>query len=298
MLAWREQWAEFVPLHEEKLTEKHLDEVVRLRLEQALEAVICAGLTQLKEAFSTEMLHELAALAAEMSGSPAVGAEASPIAACLGRTLPPEARGIDHQHWLALVHLLVTPSGGTWRKVLGDKTLGFMIGKYEKERLKDVLDRLRNDTRLEGLLAGIKRLPPARYPEEQWQEAKALFRVLRRSLAELQVVFAEQGECDFTEAVLFAKYALRQEAGAGELTAALGMQLEHLLVDEMQDTSTSQYEVIQLLTQGWDGRSQTVFLVGDPKQSIYLFPAGAGGAVREDDAGRAVGAIFRWDACA
>ncbi len=113
-------------------------------------------------------------------------------------------------------------------------------------------------------------LPPAKYPQEQWDQAKALFRVLRRALAELQVVFAEGSECDFTELTLLAKHAL-YEGGASEMTAAMGMRLEHLLVDEMQDTSTSHYEVIQLLTQGWDGSSQTVFLVGDPKQSIYMF---------------------------
>ena len=117
----------------------------------------------------------------------------------------------------------------------------------------------------------MKTLPPAVYPPEQWRVAKALFRVLSRALAELQLVFARRGECDFAELGLLAQTALDRTVRREDLNAALGMKLRHLLVDEMQDTSTSQYELIELLTQGWDGQSQTVFLVGDPKQSIYLF---------------------------
>ncbi len=117
----------------------------------------------------------------------------------------------------------------------------------------------------------FNKLPPARYPADQWVVAKALFRVLSRALVELQMVFAERGECDFAEPALVARAALRQEHGVEGYEAAMGSELRHLLVDEMQDTSTSQYELIELLTEGWESEGKTVFLVGDPKQSIYLF---------------------------
>jgi ATP-dependent helicase/nuclease subunit A len=270
MLERREQWAEFMPLHHEELTDEHLDGVVRPRLERAIEIAICAGLTRLEQTMPSAILKDLAEFARSMSRNEAVGGAHSPIAVCAERIGFPSASAQDLAHWRALIHLLIAPSSGTWRKAFGDRTLGFVIPKYERERLREILDVLRDDDHLQAVLRSVYRLPPARYPQEQWDEAKALFRVLRRALAELQVVFAERGECDFTEITLLAKHAL-DEGGASEMTAAAGMRLEHLLVDEMQDTSTSHYDVIRLLTQGWDGASQTVFLVGDPKQSIYMF---------------------------
>jgi ATP-dependent exoDNAse (exonuclease V) beta subunit len=46
----------------------------------------------------------------------------------------------------------------------------------------------------------------------------------------------------------------------------------HILLDEFQDTSQPQYELLQALTRGWSpGDGRTLFLVGDPMQSIYGF---------------------------
>ena len=270
MLERREQWGEFVPLRGEELTEEHLDGVMLPRLERALETAICAGLARLENTMPPAILRDLAMIARSISEDLAPEQAHLPIAVCANRMNLPSACADDLDHWRALIHLMVAPSTRTWRKMLGPKTLGFLIPEFEKKRLREIVDALRDDDHLQEVINSVKSLPPAKYPQEQWEEAKALFRVLRRALAELQVVFAEGGECDFTELTLLAKHALR-EGGSSEMTAAMGMRLEHLLVDEMQDTSTSHYEVIQLLTQGWDGASQTVFLVGDPKQSIYMF---------------------------
>ena len=156
---------------------------------------------------------------------------------------------------------------------LTSRFLGFVYDRKHRNhsRLVAILNQLRDRDELLLAFENIRALPPARYPADQWAVAKSLFRVLSRALVELQLVFYSHNQCDFTEVALLARTALRADSGAEDLAAALGARLQHLLVDEMQDTSTSQYELIELLTANWDGYGQTVFLVGDPRQSIYLF---------------------------
>ena len=270
MLEQRQQWGELVPLHTESLTDEHLDTQVRPRLERSLETIVCAGLNRVLEAMPQPELVELTELAARLGLEPShVPGEQSPVAVCSGVYEPLEARAEDIERWLALVHLLFTKDGN-WRKGFTPAYLGFNISYQDRAALKDLVERLQGDELAESLKS-IRSLPPTRFPEEQWRVAKALFRLLRQALAHLKVLFAETGRCDFSELAVAACDALGAEDGVADLSRSPGARLTHLLVDEMQDTSSSQYTLLERLTRSWDGHSQTLFLVGDPKQSIYLF---------------------------
>ena len=96
--------------------------------------------------------------------------------------------------------------------------------------------------------------------------------VLTLAVAELQLVFRERGRVDFAELSIRASDALGQVDQPEDLALALGASIRHFLVDEFQDTSYTQFELIKKLTNGWDpGDGRTLFLVGDPMQSIYRF---------------------------
>jgi len=97
---------------------------------------------------------------------------------------------------------------------------------------------------------------------------EAFARVLLHAYAELWIVFGRRGEVDFAEIALRATAAL----GSGETMEKLDARVEHLLVDEFQDTSVLQCALLKGLTSGWQhGDGRTLFLVGDPMQSIYRF---------------------------
>ncbi len=196
--------------------------------------------------------------------------------ACANLGQPPLASlpgSDDAAGWAALAHLLLTKKD-EWRKSL-TKNDGFPAGAAHaaaKQRALALIDGLRANDALRAALADTRRLPPPAYTEAQWRVLEAISELLKRAVGQLKLVFQSRGQVDFTEVSQRALLALEDTEGPTDLALRLDYQIRHLLIDEFQDTSISQFELLARLTAGWtpdDGR--TLFAVGDPMQSIYRF---------------------------
>jgi ATP-dependent helicase/nuclease subunit A len=267
MLGTREQWGRLIPLTAEELEESFLDAVVLPRLNETLGRVLCAELAELHRCFDEDVLERLAEIARTLATADGYKGEPSRFAPCVSLRGPLEPVAEHRDYWILMAHLLLTGEG-KWRNGFAVNHLQVDVSKQIKAQLKELIESISSDE-LAVVLHAIRNLPPATYPAGQWVLAKAFFRLLKLALVELNILFARDEMCDFSAVSLAARSALLNDGE--EVRAALGWNLRHLLVDEMQDTSSSQYELLMALTAGWDGASQTVFLVGDPKQSIYLF---------------------------
>jgi ATP-dependent helicase/nuclease subunit A len=119
----------------------------------------------------------------------------------------------------------------------------------------------------------VNDLPPARYTEDDWNIVRACFALLRQAAAELKVVFAEAGAVDYVEVAQLAQRVLEApDETPTDAAIEIADGIRHLLVDEFQDTSRKQHKLIGSIVSAWpDSAGRTVFVVGDPLQSIYLF---------------------------
>lgn len=272
MLAVRDQWLRSVV-------------PARGRERQALEAALAnetrealARLAELAPAAAREALPGIAAYAAQ--NLEAAGAE-SAIRACRGMTrLPGDGPG-DLERWRGLAELLLTREGELRRSAnarQGFPPAGQARGQERtrreqaKARLEALVAQLADYRAFLERLHWTRALPPSTYSEAQWQAVEALTALLPVAVAELKVLFQERGQADFTEVAQRAVQALGEPEAPTDLALALDCRIRHLLVDEFQDTSWSQYDLIVRLTAGWQpGDGRTLFLVGDPMQSIYRF---------------------------
>ncbi|HAZ78680.1 MAG TPA: DNA helicase UvrD [Porticoccaceae bacterium] len=176
--------------------------------------------------------------------------------------------------WKDILNMLVTKDGTIRRRV--DKNSGFPTNNPEqKARMLALLDWCRTQADFETLAETILNLPNESINSTQQSVLDALSYILPRLAAQLDIQFASQDQCDYPAITLSALEALstqQQDLGITDITLRLDYQLRHILVDEFQDTSGSQLELLTKLVAGWepdDGR--TLFLVGDAMQSLYGF---------------------------
>lgn len=189
------------------------------------------------------------------------------------RTMPLSADPDDLPAWRALAKLLLTDTG-TLRKSV-DKRIGFPADKVlaeQKAAMKALLDELASVPGLAEALQAVRESPLPQFGEDSWFTVSVFTRLLRLAAGQLWLAFQEAGEVDFIEIASRASLALGDDENPTDLAQALDYRIQHLLVDEFQDTSPGQVELLARLTRGWqadDGR--TLFVVGDPMQSIYRF---------------------------
>jgi ATP-dependent exoDNAse (exonuclease V) beta subunit len=177
----------------------------------------------------------------------------------------------------ALAALLLT-SDNKLRKGV-DHYVGLLKGSCSNEQYgflkstsKELFSQLNEQADFFEALMRVKNLPPPCYDDQQWDVLQALLTLLPILAAHLHLVFRETNEVDFTAISQQALFALGDEDNPTDLTLHLDNSIHHLLVDEFQDTSIQQFQLITKLIQGWlpdDGK--TLFVVGDPMQSIYRF---------------------------
>jgi len=201
----------------------------------------------------------------------------------LGQPTPAHFPGAQPEYldtWRALCNMLLT-GGGQWRSRL-DKTMGFPPGKgvadERKAELKAVIARLEAVEGLREALCGVLLLPGTGQGSQDWQRVEHLSRLLPVLSTKLLLVFRRRGVVDHGQVALGALQALGDDDAPTELAQRLDYSIEHILVDEFQDTSNSQYELLQRLTRGWGEYNEenpqaprTFMIVGDAMQSIYGF---------------------------
>jgi ATP-dependent helicase/nuclease subunit A len=272
MLEKRDRWMQdFVLSHNPDW------DALRERLERPFANAIHGALTEISLLLDqVPYAREEALLLARFACSNPNGEQHRPFAELADFPVPPfptsEALEEAHQALNCMRNLLLTQSD-TFRRAI-DKNLGFPVDrKPEKARIFNLIADLNAVPGLESTLASFRNLPPTRYTEEDWQIVRACFTLLRHAAAQLKVVFAEAAAVDFIEIAQIALSVLKSDDGfPTDAAFAVADGIRHLLVDEFQDTSRRQHQLLARLIAAWPDRTgRTLFAVGDPMQSIYFF---------------------------
>jgi ATP-dependent helicase/nuclease subunit A len=127
------------------------------------------------------------------------------------------------------------------------------------------------------------------YPVENGEE-KRILELYSKCLGQYKNKKLERHLLDFDDLEIMAYEALASHPEWQNILYSFDEHTDHILVDEFQDTNSIQWQIIDKLTEEWrsglgskrsKGKTPTIFLVGDDKQSIYLFRGANAGVFEE-----------------
>ncbi|MFC3182234.1 double-strand break repair helicase AddA [Cypionkella sinensis] len=160
--------------------------------------------------------------------------------------------------------------GGTAKAPYGAK-IGTLPTKATQKLIASHLPQL------DALMLRVEAARPRRIALQAAQKTAILHRFASTFLPLYEAAKAARGYLDFDDLITRAKALLTDPSVAAWVLFRLDGGIDHILVDEAQDTSPDQWRVIELLsaefTAGLGTRDEirTLFVVGDKKQSIYSF---------------------------
>ncbi|UWQ62557.1 double-strand break repair helicase AddA [Leisingera caerulea] len=172
--------------------------------------------------------------------------------------------------------------------VLGTLESVFLTGASAKEPFTAKIDKFPTKKLRESHLSLMDQLEPLMRRVEDARAKRLALTAARKShdlhrfaaafLPEYERRKQLRGWLDFDDLILKARQLLNDPGVAAWVLYRLDGGIDHILVDEAQDTSPVQWDVIEKLAQeftaGEGARSdveRTIFVVGDKKQSIYSF---------------------------
>ncbi len=262
MLEKRDQWMRHV---------SGPDAELRRRLEEPLKKAVEAAIKGVIDAFPTFLVPRL--MDAVRYAAANIEDKDSLFISLADENALPLASADELGRWQAISKLLLTKDD-EWRKAVNAKN-GFPGGKAGKEKKDEFLELVAALSERDGLLerlAALKQLPAPAYTDEEWRTLSALIHLLPATVKRLEEVFIERREVDFQAIALSAMEALGTDDAPTDLMLSLDWRIRHILVDEYQDTSYTQLALLNALVRGWEkGDGRTLFVVGDPMQSIFLF---------------------------
>jgi ATP-dependent helicase/nuclease subunit A len=132
---------------------------------------------------------------------------------------------------------------------------------------------------LDEVRARLQTIAQQRHQHESHVEHQRMVRLARLLLAEFAAYKRANGLADMPDLERCALLLLRDATLSAWVQERLDARVRHVLIDEFQDTSPLQWQALHSWLAGYAGagggasgqRPPALFIVGDPKQSIYRF---------------------------